>query len=207
MMTDIDIASRQTDNSLRTAYVKAAEILKNCNPEKICDKTGVLFRESMFVVEFLGIEYEIRMPDVLFSDSDTLLILQVMILHYLTGDEQYEIKDGFINFQGIPGAMFYFHAFKQRVLNKLIGIIGSHQDRLLSAIGKMGGSSWKGDKYSGEIPLFPRIEMVIQYYPADEEFPAGANILFPDNIAAFLPVEDIVFLSGYVVNRLGKALS
>ncbi|MEE8440539.1 MAG: DUF3786 domain-containing protein, partial [Spirochaetia bacterium] len=106
---------------------------------------------------------------------------------------------------GIPNGMFYFKSFKRRALDKLVGKFGKEPETLITAGAVFSGREWTTGDYSSIIPVFPKVEMVVQIHEADDEFPAEANILFSDNIVNFLPVEDTAFLGGYVVGALGDA--
>ena len=76
----------------------------------------------------------------------------------------------------------------------------------MAAAAALGGQKWTTGDHSSVIPVFPRIDVVVQIYEGDDEFPAEANILFSDNIVNFLPVEDTAFLGGWVVSALVRAL-
>ncbi len=193
---------RQKKHSLLTAFDRAAHILRIEQSSEICRKTGAVFENSSYKINFIGTDYEIGMPDVRFITPGTITIVQVLILHYLTAIEKQTANGDFINFKGIPDGMFYFKSFQQRVLNKLIETFKECPEKLLKAGKAIGGKKWGIGDYSVAIQVFPRVEMVFQLYPADDEFPADANILYSDNIVNFLPAEDAAFLGGYLVGEL-----
>ena len=205
-MIDNTTASKQLDNSLLTAYNKAAEKLRSADPEILCLKTGASFRDSSFLVTFLGTDYIINMPQVSFKEQNALLILQVMILHYLTavGDETIESK--LVSFSSLKGGMFYYHSFKQRVLSKLTSLFIRDETKLIGAIETLGRGQWTGSNFSSKISIFPKLDLLIQLFPGDDEFPSSVNVLFSDNIVNFLRIEDIAFLGGYVLKTLEKAV-
>jgi len=205
-MLDNTTASKQLDNSLLTAYDKAAEILRNTDPEIICIKTGATYSDSSFMVTFLGSDYTINMPQVSFKEQDALLILQVMILHYFTaaGDETIESK--LVSFSSLKGGMFYYHSFKQRVLSKLTSLFVRDEAKLISVVETLGRGQWTGSNYSSKISIFPKLDLLIQLFPGDDEFPSSVNVLFSDNIVNYLPIEDIAFLGGYVLKTLERAV-
>ena len=199
------MASRQRENSLEAAYRSAADILKAADPESICLRTGVSYYQGCYYVRFLNSEYEIEMADISFTDHSVILIIQVMILHYLTSSGNTQSHGEFINFQQIEGGMFYYHSFQSKALDKLAAYFTGREDEFIPKAEKIGGTRWKGEGYSVRIPVFPKVDLIFQFYPGDEEFPSDGNILFSDIIENFLPVEDIAFLSGYLVNLLGRA--
>lgn len=193
----------QQENSLKVAYKKAAERLRSLDPDEVCTHTGALYDEDLYTVRFLERSYEISLPRVEFRDKIPL-ILQVLILHYLTAEHKEVVSTELINFSSIPGGMFYFESFKRRVLDKLVREFGETPELLLKASENVGGGRWEmGNGYL--IHLFPRIDAVVQVYPEDEEFPAAANFLFSGNVGSYLPIEDIAFMGGYAVSSLSRA--
>lgn len=197
-MSDI----RQKENSLIVAYDKAAHILKKSEPDNICKKTGTSYEKNRYKIKFMDSIYEIQMPEVSFLNEKVPIIVQVLILHYMTTMENQPVRGEFINFSSIPGGMFYFRSFKQRALDKLISTFEGRPEKLLSSAKSLGGDKWTTGEYSSIIPIFPKINMVVQYYKGDDEFPPEANILFSDSIVNFLPVEDTAFLGGYLAGTL-----
>ncbi|MCK5197073.1 MAG: DUF3786 domain-containing protein [Spirochaetales bacterium] len=192
----------QKENSLLVAYNKAAQILKKEKPDDICRKTGAIFENSSYEITFLGTIYEIGMPEVNFITEGVPTIVEVLILHYLTTMEDKPVRGEFVSFNSIPNGMFYFKSFQQRALDKLISNFEKNPAELVAAGAALGGEKWTTGDYSSIIPVFPKIDMVVQIYKADDEFPAEANILFSDNIVNFLPAEDTAFLGGYMVRSL-----
>ena len=193
---------QQKENSLLVAYNKAAGILKKAVPGDICRKTGAVFENNSYKITFLGTIYEIGMPEVSFITQGVPTIVEVLILHYLTTREDKPVRGEFISFNSIPNGMFYFKSFQQRALDKLISNFEKNPEKLAAAGAALGGKKWTTGDYSSIIPVFPKIDMVVQIYEADDEFPIEANILFSDNIVNFLPAEDTAFLGGYMVRSL-----
>ncbi len=198
--------TQQKENSLLVAYNKAAGILKKAEPSDICRKTGAIFENSSYKIIFLGTIYEISMPEVSFIAQGVPTIVEVLILHYLTTMKDKPVRGEFVSFSGIPDGMFYFKSFQQRALDKLINHFEKNPGKLVAAGAALGGEKWTTGDYSSIIPVFPKIDMVVQIYKADDEFPIEVNILFSDNIVNFLPVEDTAFLGGYLVRALVDAV-
>jgi len=201
-MIEKTLPTKQVENSLSVAYEKAAVLLRQSSPEKVCETTGARFQKKLYQLVFLNTNYQIQMPRVSFVNHDVPLIVQVLILHYLTARDIPESKGEYINFSTIPGGMFYYKSFKRRAIDRLTALYDREPERLIHTAEKLGGGMWKQGGLSVEIPIFPLCGLVVQYYPGDEEFSCDANILFPENIGKYLPIEDIAFLGGYIVSRL-----
>ena len=197
--------SAQKENSLTVAYNKAAALLRDEAPLAVCQRTGAVYDNSSYRVPFLGTTYTIHMPDVRFDSSDNLTIVEVLILHYLTTTGTVPVKGEFVSFSGLPGAMFYFPSFRNRALLGLVHTFGSQPAALAKAAETLGGQRWHTGEHAWVLPVLPRVDIVCTVYPADDEFPAEANMLFSDSISNFLPVEDTAFLGGFVVGMLTRA--
>ena len=102
----------------------------------------------------------------------------------------------------IPEARGYAGPYKGRVVNRFCGTAGRTKEGVLAAAGALGGETLKGGDLSVRIRVFPLVPVTIVWYAADDEFPAGANFLYEDNITAILPVEDIVVTAERLVSRL-----
>jgi len=195
----------QEQNSLIVAYERAANALREMDPNVVCGRTGATFNDGVFCVEFLGTSRAIHMPDARFEPAEGPRIVEVLVLHYLTTTGNQSTRGDYLSFGAIPGAMFYLPSFRKRALLKLLQAFGDEPGSLGPAAATLGGGAWATGEFAWVIPVFPRIEIVCQIFPGDDEFPAEANILFPDTIVNFLPIEDIAFLGGYVTGVLIRA--
>ncbi len=205
-MDDKALSVKQKENSIVTARELAAQELHQSNSDAVCRKTGASFHNKTYGLTFLDGCYEIQLPDVVFSPPGLPVIIEVLILHYLTNRNNKPMKEEFINFSTIPNGMFYYSSFQKRALGKLLQRFGQNPETIIPAAVKLGGKQWGAQKYSYLIPVLPKIDMVVQIFEADHEFPAEANILFPHGIVNFLPVEDTAFLGGYLVHALSAEI-
>lgn len=200
-----NIRTAQEENSLLTAHANAAALLGDEQPRVVCKRTGALFGDDEYRVEFMGRMYRIGMPGAVFAEPRDITIVEVLLLHYLTTTGNHPAHGDAAGFASIPGAMFYFPSFKRRALDRLISAFGARPDDLGRAAISLGGSRWSTGEYSWSIPVFPRIDVICQIFPGDDEFPPDANLLFTDAVSNLLPIEDTAFLGGYVVGRIIKA--
>lgn len=201
---DRDIRIAQEENSLLTAHANAAALLDNEQPRVVCERTGALFEDGEYCLDFMDRTYRIGMPGAVFAEPRDITIVEVLLLHYLTTTGNHPAPGSPAGFASIPGAMFYFPSFKRRALDRLVSAFGTRPDELGKAISSLGGSRWSTGEHSWSIPVFPRIDVICQIFPGDDEFPPDANLLFTDTVSNLLPTEDTAFLGGYVVGRIIK---
>ena len=63
----------------------------------------------------------------------------------------------------------------------------------------------KGDVAAKLYP-FAFLPVIIQYWEADEEFPANLKFMFDENILDYMHFETIFFMTGHIVKRIEEML-
>lgn len=81
-----------------------------------------------------------------------------------------------------------------------------HPDRLEQALLALGGiPEGKGD-IAYRVNLFPFFPVRVQFWNADEEFPASLQILWDDNTLDFLHYETTYYIAGHLLHRLRELM-
>jgi hypothetical protein len=75
---------------------------------------------------------------------------------------------------------------------------------VVAAAEPLGGVPEEYGDRSMRILVFPRAALIVVLHRGDEEFPPEANILFGNDIADYLSLEDISRLGGITALRLAK---
>ncbi len=173
--------------------------------------------EKILLVEYLGSEQRILMPEVRFqpgslsgteqiSGMEQISFMeQILVLHYLTMQADHPSRGEYVAYKNLPGASFYSGPYRRRSVGRLLETFGDDPDELLSAAKVIGGTPDELGDVSARIRIFPKIEAVIVLHRGDEEFPPEAEILYRDDVINFLSLEDVSVLSGVLVSRLSKA--
>ncbi len=100
-------------------------------------------------------------------------------------------------FRDFRDAAPFVGAFSVQVEASLARAFSGRAEELERACGELGGRNPElGLAYTlcREFPALPGIRIMLLFNDADEEFPAEARILFPDNVAAFLDMECLAIL-------------
>ena len=84
--------------------------------------------------------------------------------------------------------------------------IARHEDSLAAALERMGGIRMPKGEPGYVIPVFPFLPLYVQYWRADEEFPAQLNLLWDANTTAYLHYETVYYLTDFLLERLETLL-
>jgi hypothetical protein len=191
------------------ARVLARERLNAIAYETLLNRSGFEGLEgAAFRIPFLNRVFRLSYPGFEFSDLaapqlEVPLQEQVLILHYLQGDPPPLAGGGdWVAYREIPGAAFYFAAFRKRAVDPLKNVFGQNVAGLKTAAVRLNGDPVEFGDAGFEFRVFPKVPVRLILYAGDEEFSPEASILFDRSIGRMLSPEDIAWLAGMLVYRL-----
>jgi hypothetical protein len=195
-----------------TAYRKAVAELAALDPSDVARRLGAACRGRRLELQFFGQAVGLEVPEhpecnADFQPADLALSERILVLHYLvSGAPQGPPGAGrLVSFQQLAGASFYEPTYRKRGPARIARRFAADLPGFLRAGRALGWTEEKlGDAACGGFVL-PRIRCVAVLHRGDEEFPAEANLLFNEEIARLLPLEDVAVLAGLVATRLGRA--
>jgi hypothetical protein len=156
---------------------------------------------------FLGEAFVVSVAETVTVAKDGLttevpLPEQILLSHYLLRATGAAPSDNLITFREIPDGHFYYDAFQRRARDPFLATFGQ-QPELYRACGQqLGGRLLHHADLAMSFQVLPRIAIQLSLWTGDDEFPPEASILFDQNIAGYLPAEDIAVVSGMLVYRL-----
>ena len=53
---------------------------------------------------------------------------------------------------------------------------------------------------------FPFLPVILQFWEADDDFPASLNFLFDENILDYMHFETVFFMTGHILKRIGEMM-
>lgn len=117
---------------------------------------------------------------------------QILSLEYLAAPEP-SAPGEFVSFAQFPETRTYKPTFDGRVLGRLSHGVGATRERFIQSVENCGGVITEEENPCVcFFKVFPRYELQVTHYKADEEFPAACNVLFPENALDVLSPESIV---------------
>lgn len=205
-MTKADINRRWA-----ASYEKAAMAMRQADIDAVCSRCGAEKSGNSLRVRYFHTLYEIKLPELEFTPPDLSQAQQILILHYLTSDMKPDAGSSnpagdYLSFRNLPGGMFYDYAYQKNGPHRILAAFGEKPGLLVEAAQKLGGEKAVYGDTAARVPIFPMFDAIVVLHRGDEEFPPDVNILFRDTITAFLPLEDVAVLAGYLAGNLQKAL-
>jgi hypothetical protein len=94
-------------------------------------------------------------------------------------------------------------AFQSGILDPLATTFTGNKDRLISAAQKLRGQCLPDNSLL--IPAFDCMPVKLNFWDADDEFPAQANLLFDKNATDYIHIESIVTIASEALYQLSDA--
>lgn len=133
---------------------------------------------------------------------------QLLALHYLASSVPPPAAPGtrWVGFAGIDAsARVYEKVYRARCISRLCAAAGLRRETFVERSTRAGGEPVPGLGDAGfRFQIFPRLAVQVAWYAGDGELAPGAAIVYPENIASFLSVEDVVVLSERLVARIDR---
>ena len=188
-MDKIPVENHSKEEAFENACIA---LRKNNNIENICKNSGAKSTDNGVKVNYFGTDYSIGFPDMGFTPTELSLAKRTLVLHYLTVSEPVISKNQFVSFKDLPGGMFYYPTVKRNSTAIILEYLGNNPEKLLESSLKLGGreESSTGDITIRFTPL-PRVDILLIFYKADDEFPAGGSLLLKQDITSYLSLKDI----------------
>ncbi len=160
--------------------------------------------DSTFTIDMQSCDMVFRMNP---SENDSCgavgVFWRILALHYLCGAPASGAQPmqwaTFSDFQDIRG---YESVYKGRVIGRFCATAGRTPDTFRRAATANGGVPVPLGDMGYHFQVFPKTPLRIVYYAGDGELPPDASFLYPDNILALLPLEDVIVLAEGLVSRL-----
>jgi hypothetical protein len=127
---------------------------------------------------------------------------QILVSHYVLRATGEAPSGSLITFREIPDGHFYYDAFQRRARDPFLATFGQQPELFRACAQQLGGQLVNHADLAMSFQVLPRIAIQLALWTGDDEFPPEASILFDQNIAGYLPAEDIAVISGMLVYRL-----
>jgi len=179
---------------------KAARLrLRNRKPEEIARNAQVQFDGKRFAFESLGIPVTVSYPD--YEIQPRLEDWhQLVILHYLYLADGTPLTGQTITFAQQKEGMVRGGGFDRKaeaVLGQLNGESLKKHCKALGGIEKKSNAD-----YCVELPFLPMYPVTLNYWNADEEFPASGRLLLDSSAEHYLTIEDAVTVGELLLKEL-----
>lgn len=193
--------------ALDLAFEQAKRKLLNLCPEEVQERTWVTWKakESFWEVPFLGRNFKVFYPscEVYGPDGERVARLrEVLVLHYLLQAKGTGIGDKWVDFRRLPGGLFYFPVFRNRIIVPLVKAFGGNPEGLLFAAKKIGGEAIPIADVCISVKAFPQVAIAFGIWRGKEEFGPEGLVLFDHKASEHLSTEDLIWICHEAIGLL-----
>lgn len=181
-------------------------LLAEQDPETVSARTGIPFREGAFLLKMLNREIRITHPEVSFTFADTGAELKanakILLARLLTGGALAEYSGPMLSYAEMPWGETYLQQFRGRCINRLAFGFANDPESFAKACLKNGGRKVEGTENCYDLPFLPTLTMRLTVWPAEEDFPPSAQILFSGNFPIAFSAEDMAVCGDILLDAL-----
>ncbi len=193
------------NNRMFDEMMKAARAwLSQREPGKIAERAGVEFADGAFHFRTLGVAVTVSYPAWEITPAlDSWH--QLAVLHYLNLADGTPLTGKPITFAQQKDGMVRGGGFDRKVEGCLRQL---DQETLKRNCKELGGREKRSSAdYCVELSVLPRYPVTLNYWMADEEFPASGRLLQDSSAEHYLTIEDSVMVGELLLERLGRKSS
>jgi hypothetical protein len=200
-----DLLEKKKPSSLDDVIRSAWKDLESRNPEVIADHSGGELKGGVLDLSFLGQHYSIDLQREEVRNKDgsiTNRFFATLILHYLVGVDESGLTGELVSFRDFWGGEAYYGAFMSRAIQPIKEAFADSPQELETIARRIGGRKADHGDVSVEIPIFPKISLIVIIWEGDEEIPGTANILFDRLAGRILHTEDLAAIGELTAKML-----
>ena len=79
-------------------------------------------------------------------------------------------------------------------------------EKLACACAALGGTRMEMGELSYQLPLFPFLPVILQFWSSDDEFPPSFKLMWDENTLDFLKFETVCYAATFLTERLGAKM-
>ena len=204
-------------NQLQPPIDKLAPVVKEAQAKlRMTDRAEVANRSGATVdqdgnlrLEFLWRTYVIDQTEWTIKRADDgstpISLIQSLILTYLYMADGMPPIDRWVGFRELPNGLFYAQAFQGYTGVELIRDLGGDVAAFKRASGKLQGAALAIGDAAYTFQVLPRLKLAVVMWAGDDEFPAQAQVLFPESAPHYLMTDGLAILGSLVVGQIVKA--
>ncbi len=182
------------------------------DPAQMAKNAGARLKDdgSTITLVSLGRGLQVHHPEgkVRFTDDLRRPVWQwrLITLNYLSRADGTKPTGELVAFRQLQGGRAYAHAFADRTVSRLSGLIDQYsQDALRAALRQLDADWAKLGDISAVLFFMPRFPITLSLYRGDDEMPSSANIVFDSSANHYLHTEDAAVAAGITVQQLCRA--
>ncbi|HSD85571.1 MAG TPA: DUF3786 domain-containing protein [Anaerolineae bacterium] len=204
-------------NQLQPQIDKLAPVVKEAQAKlRTIDRAVVaahsgatLDRQGNLRVEFFRRKYVIDQTEWLVTRGDGEVapssLLQSLLLTYLYIADGTPPIDRWVGFRELPNGLFYAQAFQGYTGAVLIHELQGEVAQFKQASEKLQGVPLPIGNAGYVFQVLPRLRLAVVMWAGDDEFPAQAQVLFPESAAHYLVTDGLAIIGSLLIGQIVKA--
>lgn len=185
---------------------KLREEVKDIPFAAVAGGLGATLRDGCLVLSCLGREFVISPAGDIRTHGPMTPWIKILLLHYIRTAGKEALSGKWVSFGALKSGMVKALSFSRECEEPLKELFDRDAQKAAGALLQMGAEA-RGDfptPAAWRLFLLPKLPVVILYWPAEEEFPSKASILFDATADRFLDVESLIFLLEGLVKHVER---
>jgi hypothetical protein len=189
------------------------EQLQKLQPQETARRADCVYegQSGRYAVRFVGTAYSAdpglrqileQLPGGEWKEAGYLE--QLCILAYLINAKERPPAGRMAGPAGLTGGEFFFRGLHSLPTDKLSKAFGNNPQRLLEAAERLGAVPRNLGDAGVEVPILPRVRVMLLVWRGDEEFQPRASILFDHAVGEQLPLDALLTAVNIAVDKLLK---
>lgn len=180
--------------------------IKRLDLARLADPLGADFRSGALEVSSFGQTYRISGDGIQDPEGRPPAPKHaIVLLYYVLEGGSGALSGNWVTFREFKDAPFFMPTFKEQVEQRIAREFQGRLKLLESLTVRLGGHPYP-ELGTGDLchwlPALPRVPLLLVFHEGDEEFPAGATILYDRHSSNYLNTECLGVLGAVLADRL-----
>jgi hypothetical protein len=176
--------------------------------DEVSRKLGADFRDGKLLFTCFGREVIVNTDGEIQAQRDLTPWMRMLVLFYIKNGGIADFSGKWVLHNELRGGMMKYKAFRRECEEPMRELFDRHLQRASFLLDGYGATHPEGfaEPNAWLIHLFPRLPLLILYWPQDDEFESKVTIRFDSTADSCFDVEQLIFLVEELIKDIEKAL-
>ena len=181
-------------------------LLAGMDPADVAGRTGIPFSDGAFRTRLLGREVQVVWPagEAFWAETGSPLRpnAAILLLRLLTGGTLAPATGKLMSYAEFPWGETYLTQFRGRCITRLAFSFGGTPEKFGEACRSLGGTPAESSGIAYDLAFLPELTIRLTVWPAEEDFPPSAQILFSSNFSLAFSAEDLAYCGDVLLDAM-----